>query len=575
MPAPTIALVMPWWLVSTATVRRRSARTSRAPLVVVLGAALCLATAALLWLGYRATVEWDRSETLLAERRASEKLALLLSALDRDMKGAQLSVLVPVNVEQLAGGGSAELSTQFARAFARFPFPESFFVWSRPAPGRETTYVFNRADRPPPWDGASPATPRYPVVIRRDPGALGPVIERIRRDASHGKRFAAYPLAIDGVPYQVVVHLLYDDVTGGGRLFGLVGYTVNLPWAKQDYFRDLAAQVARIGGEGDDLAIAIGPAPPAAPAPAASDSVRHAQRFPVRFYDRNLTQVLPADDAPEEWLASVTPPAPAQPGVLSGRRMFALMGLAAVASLVSVVVIARALVVTSELIAMKSEFVSTVTHELKTPLSLMTLVADTLVTGRYKAPEKIPEYGAMLSTEVSRMTHLIDNLLSFARLNRVDHYYAPTSVDVAELVEEAAGAVRRRLDQLDFSLTVDVGPDPMAVRADHTALLLVIENLLDNAIKYSTGVATRAIVIRAHRADAGVVIEVEDHGLGIHEDDLPHVTEKFYRGRQAAGGGSGLGLAIADRIVRDHAGRLDISSSAGVGTTVRVHLPAA
>lgn len=563
-------------LTRAAPLRRGTGRSAGTTAFLVLGAALCLATAALLWLGYRATVEWDRSEAQLADRRASEKLALLMTALDRDMKGAQLTVLVPINQEQLAGGGSAGLSALFARAFARFPYPESFFVWSRPAPDRETTYVFNRADRPPPWDHTDDASPRYPVVTRRDRTALTPFIDQIRRDAGHRKRFAAYQLDIGGVPYQLVVHLLYDDVTGGGRLFGLVGYTVNLPWAKQQYFTDLAGQVARIGGEGDDLAIRIAADTDSSVVPAAAAaSGRQAQRFALRFFDRNLTQLLPAETPAEQWTAVVTPPSPGQSGLLGSRRMFALMGLAALAALVSVVVIARGLVVTSQLIAMKSEFVSTVTHELKTPLSLMHLVADTLVKGRYRGPEKVAAYGALLSVEVSRMTRLIDNLLSFARLTRVDHFYSPAPVDLAELLEEAAGNARSRLAQLEFTLALDVGADAITLHADRTAILLVVDNLLDNAIKYSAGAATRAIAVRGRRDAATVVIEVEDHGSGIHPDDLPSVTEKFFRGRQARGGGSGLGLAIANQIVVDHRGRMEIASALGRGTTVRITLPAA
>ena len=552
--------------------RVRTERPSRSRVVVVLGGALCLATAALLLLGYRATTEWTRSEAQLADRRASEKLALLTAALDRDMKGAQLSVLVPINQEQLAGGGPAGLSALFARAFARFPYPESFFVWSQPSPRREHTYVFNRADRPPPWDTATGQTAaRYPVVTRRDPTALGPFIDRIRRDATHRRRFAAYDLDIAGVRYQVVVHLLYDDLTGAGRLFGLVGYTVNVPWVQERYFGELARQVSQIGGEGDQMALTITRASGQAPAPAGPS---HAHRFPLRFFDRNLTQELPDERPPDLWTAQVVPVGrDLDPGVLSGQRMFALMGLAALASIISVFVIARGLTVKSELIAMKSEFVSTVTHELKTPLSLMHLVADTLVTGRYRDPAQVQEYGALLSAEVARMTHLIDNLLSFARLSRVDHFYTPAVLDLGELLEEAAANFRSRLDQLGFTLAVEVGAEPVTLKGDRTALLLVLDNLLDNAIRYSGD--ARAIALRGRPEDGLVVIEVEDHGVGIHPDDLPHVTDKFFRGRQAPGGGSGLGLAIVQQIVADHAGRIAIRSTPGTGTTVSLRLPAA
>ena len=285
--------------------------------------------------------------------------------------------------------------------------------------------------------------------------------------------------------------------------------------------------------------------------------------------------MLPADRQPEQWTAQVTPYRDgADLGVLSGQRMFALMGLAALAAMVSVVVIARGLTVKSELIAMKSEFVSTVTHELKTPLSLMRLVADSLVTGRYKGPEKIPEYGELLSAEVARMTHLIDNLLSFARLNRVDNFYAPAALDLAELLEEAALNFRSRVAQLGFTLTIDIGAEPITLHADRTSLLLALDNLLDNAIKYSAESSIRAVTLRGHVDGAVVIIEVEDHGSGIPEDDLPNVLEKFFRGRLARGGGSGLGLAIVNQIVRDHGGRVNITSTVGQGTTASILLPA-
>ena len=173
------------------------------------------------------------------------------------------------------------------------------------------------------------------------------------------------------------------------------------------------------------------------------------------------------------------------------------------------------------------------------------------------------------------MTHLIDNLLSFARLNRVDHFYTPAPLDLAELLEEASANLRSRLDQLGFTLTLEVGAKAIPLHADRTALLLVLDNLLDNAIKYTSDGDTRAITLRGRLEGAVATIEVEDHGSGIHEDDLPNVTEKFFRGRQARGGGSGLGLAIVNQIVLDHGGQVEIRSAVGKGTTASVILPAA
>jgi signal transduction histidine kinase len=100
-----------------------------------------------------------------------------------------------------------------------------------------------------------------------------------------------------------------------------------------------------------------------------------------------------------------------------------------------------------------------------------------------------------------------------------------------------------------------------------------LNNLIDNAAKYSSLAGDRRIVLRAQRISDGIAIEIEDNGPGIHQDDLPLVTEKFYRGRSATGPGSGLGLAIVSRVVKNHGGALDIRSSAA-GAVVRLVLPA-
>src|SRR5207249_1281523 len=112
-----------------------------------------------------------------------------------------------------------------------------------------------------------------------------------------------------------------------------------------------------------------------------------------------------------------------------------------------------------------------------------------------------------------------------------------------------------------------------AVKGDRFALRLLFGNLVDNAIKYSD--TRRRVSLRAATSDAKVTIEVIDSGVGIPDDELPHVIKKFARGRKASGSGSGLGLAIASRIAQDHSGSLAIRSTVGVGTTVTVTLPAA
>src|SRR5215831_10057740 len=136
---------------------------------LILAIGLGLATASLSWLGYRASQEWQKSTRLVEERRADEVTTLLGTALARDMRGVQQSILVPFQTEQL--GQSDEIAVIVARAFAQFPYPESFFVWTR-IPNQDaaggSAFLLNRTDRPPRWEEAETAVSPFPVTTIRD-----------------------------------------------------------------------------------------------------------------------------------------------------------------------------------------------------------------------------------------------------------------------------------------------------------------------------------------------------------------------------------------------------------------------
>jgi signal transduction histidine kinase len=540
---------------------------------LALATLLCGATAGLVWLGYRATREWERSTVLLVERRADVMLALLATALSRDMRGAQVSALVPIEGEDLEPEPPDDLRDAFARAFARFPYPESFFMWKAGHGGEGTAYFFNRADRPPPWDPAGQRRPSYPVVIVRDPPGTRNLLAAARQQARTGKRFVVFEDQVGDVPYQVVVQL-FHGAFAPDRLTGMTGFVVNLSWVRERYFGELARQIARIGGDQEPTALAIlddagrtvaaiGALEPGAP-------VRE-RRFPLLFLDPALRSA--PGPAAAEWTARVGaghagPVAAARAGA---RRTLGLLALAASATVVGLLLAARTVRVRAELAAMKSDFVSTVTHELKSPLASIRLVADTISMGRYTSNSTIEDYSRLLSQEGRRLTRLIDNLLTYARASDVEKNYSFEALDVHELVEDALEHCRPRLAELGFEVVVDLPPALEPIRGERATMLLVLENLVDNAIKYSG--EGRLVGIRARPQDRAVRLEVFDRGQGIPEQELSRVFEKFYRGRAARAEGSGLGLAIVKRIVGDHGGRVEMVSQVGQGTTVALLLP--
>jgi two-component system, OmpR family, phosphate regulon sensor histidine kinase PhoR len=255
------------------------------------------------------------------------------------------------------------------------------------------------------------------------------------------------------------------------------------------------------------------------------------------------------------------------------RRMFILISIAAGASLVALVLTVRADRASATLASMKSDFVAAVTHELKTPVAFIRLVGDTLANGRYTSPKTVQEYAGLLSVEASRLGSSIDNLLTYARYSSDQAASATELADVepADLVEDALQGMRPLLADREFDLIIDVPADLPQICVDRPAMIQALDNIVDNAIKYSA--TERHLVVRGRASARHVTLTVRDRGTGIAAKDLARVFERFYRGGNATVSGSGLGLPIARRIVESHGGRIEVRSTVGSGTEVDVTLP--
>jgi len=228
---------------------------------------------------------------------------------------------------------------------------------------------------------------------------------------------------------------------------------------------------------------------------------------------------------------------------------------------------------------MKANFVADVSHELKTPLALIRLFAETLQSGRVLAPEKRHEYYSVIVRESTRLTNLINGILDFARIEAGRKEYTFQATDVGNVVRETYESYRPQLEHEGFEHHLVVATDLPRVDADPDAIAQIVVNLLNNAIKYSREDRFVAIeVVRDTRRDRrGVLLSVHDRGIGIRPEDRGHLTEGFFRARDPRvreRGGTGLGLALVEQIVQAHHGSLDIESRLVKGSTFRVFLPA-
>ncbi len=223
---------------------------------------------------------------------------------------------------------------------------------------------------------------------------------------------------------------------------------------------------------------------------------------------------------------------------------------------------------------LRTEFVSHVSHELKTPLTAIRMFAETLQMGRFKDAQTQSEYLEAIVSESERLTRLVNNVLEFSKIEQARKIYQARRVRLAEVVQAAAGAVQYHLQEKDFQLKLTMEEDLPTVLADADALEQALLNLLTNAMKYSG--EAREIELKVRRTDGMAVLQVTDHGLGIPQEEQKRIFEKFYRvSSQHNQGipGTGLGLTLVEHFVKAHGGEVKVESQPGQGSTFSICLP--
>jgi two-component system phosphate regulon sensor histidine kinase PhoR len=536
---------------------------------------ICTAVAVLAWFGYTASREWRHSSELLMHRRAEEMADLLVRALARDMRGVQDQVLQGLQREQISLLEPYEIMDLVATAFARYPYPECFFAWTDSATPADGVF-FTRADRTPTWLPRQPSQSPFPVAMVRNAAASSKVVDRVTAAAAQGREFAVYETELGGERYQVVARLLYRS-SRRQHLERVFGFVVNLNWARNAYFDDLTREVHHISGTYDGLSVVVQDeagsvvAGNTIPASAGHTAARLMQPL---FFDPALVAVDPPNDLPiRPWTVRVNADGePAHASALRGAdRTLFVTTTAAIAFGLGLLLAGRALRASANLAQLRADFVASVTHELKTPLSTISAMGETLARGRLPEGAAVREYAQIVAQEAKRLSRLVDNLLAYSRVTDVGEIYSFEPLAVVDIVDDIVRRFQPQFLHHGIEVQIDIPPDLPPVAGDRTALELVFDNVVDNALRYSGD--SRWIGISAERSAEHVRIAVRDKGPGIPTDELNRVESRFVRGRRVGQAGSGLGLAIASRIVRDHGGTFRIESSLGRGTTVFLCVP--
>jgi two-component system phosphate regulon sensor histidine kinase PhoR len=222
----------------------------------------------------------------------------------------------------------------------------------------------------------------------------------------------------------------------------------------------------------------------------------------------------------------------------------------------------------------RRDFVANVSHELKTPLTVIGGFAETMVTDDIPAEQR-QQFADAIRANARRMQRIVDDLLDLSRIESGGWVPNPVAVDVCNAAADAIAPCQTAASDRNVTLDVDVHPLARTVFADPTALRQVIANMLDNAIRYSNPGGRVTVFTRPD--DGGTWVGVQDTGIGIAPEHLPRIFERFYRvdaGRSRTAGGTGLGLSIVRHLVEAHGGRVRAESIPGRGTTVAAFFPA-
>jgi two-component system phosphate regulon sensor histidine kinase PhoR len=215
---------------------------------------------------------------------------------------------------------------------------------------------------------------------------------------------------------------------------------------------------------------------------------------------------------------------------------------------------------------LKSDFISNVSHELKTPLSIISMFGELLATGRTKSPAQASEYAEIIWRESVRLGRLIDNVLDFAKIERGMGVYEFADADIGEVVDRAVELVGRRLAAAEMTLDAEIEPELPTVKLDANAYTLAVLNLIDNAIKYAAD--GKKIELRLVREGERIVLRLRDWGPGIDPTEQEQIFERFYRARAVRLKpirGSGIGLALVRHIAKAHGGDVTVTSAPGQG----------
>jgi signal transduction histidine kinase len=541
-----------------------------------LAVVVAIPMAVLFYFQFRSLNDIETTSAVVLRQLSSETADSLTRAIEDYMKRPHISVLLRITQARTEPLDLPFIEPIFNDALAESPFVESFFVWTEVGPQANKWLVF---------DQASKALPSGNVERFREDKVVGAQLLRRLRELVKTKRaIVAFTETINGRPHYVQAQLRWEG-PARERMTSVIAFAVDAERLRAEFIpavmRDWLASVQQPSGfpHLETEVLDENGAHIYASHPERSGKVTPVDErsFAIIFFDKELLEfAAPYEQHREIWGLRTSYGPQAIPEIVSAstRPQLALMIVLAVAMALGVFLVAGAAAREVRVAELKSNFVASVSHDLKTPLALIQLFAETLELGRVRTPERAQEYYRIINGESKKLTRLIENILDFSRMEAGLRPYRMEPADLSESVNKVLTRMETQFSQGNFTVAPKIEADLPRIMADEGAAEQAIENLLANAMKYSGD--AKHIEIAARRVNGHIVVSVTDHGIGISRREQGRIFRKFYRVQRELGGGpqgTGLGLAIVDHTMRGHGGFVRVESEPDQGSTFSLHFP--
>ncbi len=556
---------------------------------VGLAVVVAIPVAVLFYFQFRSLNALAEASAVVLRQLSGDTSDLLARDIEEALKRPHIDILLGIQQGRLDALDLASIDPVFEEGLTASPFLEELFVWSenaldRPETPRGPADRVSGTEKFLVFDRDSLKAPAAAVARRfRESAARRAEVLTLLRGLSNPERRAivAFPATIDGRPKYIQIQQRFRG-PDRRRVSSFVGFIVDAGYVRSTYFpgvvqKRLAAVQQPTGFPPIELYVLDGDGKPLPGSPPAPATFVDEVTFPLVFFDRELLEyAAPHEQRRETWRIRAGYGSQTIPEIVSAntRPQMALMIVLALVMAGGVFFVAGAAAREVRVAELKSNFVASVSHDLKTPLALIQLFAETLELGRVRTTERAQEYYRIINTEARKLTRLIENILDFSRMEAGLRPYQLESVDIGEVTTQVLSEMESQFAQAQFKVQARVEPGLPRLHVDEDAIEQAIENLLANAMKYSG--ESRDIEVRVDRVNGHVCVSVRDHGIGIARREQKRIFRKFYRVDSGLGGGPqgcGLGLAIVDHTMRGHGGFVKVDSELAGGSTFTLHFP--